>query len=65
MEEVKDEEAQQYAKSINAEWGLTSAKTERESFVTYLQNLIKIYIIIFLFYWRINFIIKKKIVVFY
>ena len=44
MEEVKDEEAQQYAKSINAEWGLTSAKTERESFVTYLQNLIKIYI---------------------
>ena len=43
-EDVKDEEAQQYAKSINAIWNLTSAKTERESFITYLEDLIKIYI---------------------
>ena len=44
QEEVSEEEAQEYAKSIGAEWGLTSAKTERQSFVTYLENLIKIYI---------------------
>ena len=44
QEEVSEEEAQEYAKSIGAEWSLSSAKTERESFVTYLENLIRIYI---------------------
>ena len=44
QEEVSEEEAQKYANSIGAIWGLTSAKTERQSFVTYLENLIKIYI---------------------
>jgi small GTP-binding protein len=44
QEEVSEEEAQAYAKSIGAEWSLTSAKTERQSFVTYLQKLIQIYI---------------------
>ena len=44
QEEVSEDEAQEYAKSIGAEWGLTSAKTERQSFVTYLEKLIKIYI---------------------
>ena len=44
QEDVKEEEAEEYAKSIGAKWGLTSAKTERQSFVTYMEDLIKIYI---------------------
>ena len=44
QEDVKEEEAEEYAKSIGAKWGLTSAKTERPSFVTYMEDLIKIYI---------------------
>ena len=44
QEDVKEEEAEEYAKSIGAKWGLTSAKTERSSFVTYMEDLIKIYI---------------------
>ena len=39
-----EKEAEEYAKSIGAKWGLTSAKTERQSFVTYMEDLIKIYI---------------------
>ena len=44
QEKVKEEEAEEYAKSIGAIWALTSAKTERESFVTYVEDLIKEYI---------------------
>ena len=44
QEDVKEEEAEEYAKSIGAKWGLTSAKTERSSFVIYMEDLIKIYI---------------------
>ena len=44
QEQVKEEEAEEYAKSIGAIWALTSAKTERESFVTYVEDLIKEYI---------------------
>ena len=43
-EEVSEEEGEEYAKSIGARWGLTSAKTDRESFLTFLENLIKDYI---------------------
>ena len=43
-EDVKEEEAQEYAEKIGAKWALTSAKTERPSFITYLEDLIKIYI---------------------
>ena len=44
QEEVKEEEAEEYAKSIGAKWELTSAKTERQSFVTYIEDLIREYI---------------------
>ena len=44
QEQVSEEEAKAYAESIGAEWGLTSAKTERQSFVTYIEKLIQIYI---------------------
>ena len=43
-EEVTEEQGQEYAKSIGARWGLTSAKTERESFITYVEDLIRDYI---------------------
>ena len=43
-EEVKEEEAEEYAKSIGAKWSLSSAKTERIKFVNYVNELIKIYI---------------------
>ena len=43
-EEVSEEEGEEYAKSIGARWGLTSAKTDRESFLAFLENLIKDYI---------------------
>jgi small GTP-binding protein len=42
-EEVSEEEGQAYAKSIGARWGLTSAKNNRESFITFLENLIRDY----------------------
>ena len=44
QEEVTEEEGEEYAKSINARWGLTSAKTDRESFLIFVENLIKDYI---------------------
>ena len=43
-EEVTEEQGQEYANSIGARWGLTSAKTERESFITYVEDLIRDYI---------------------
>ena len=43
-EEISEEEAQAYAEKIGAKWALTSAKTERPSFITYLEDLIKLYI---------------------
>ena len=43
-EEVTEEEGEQYAKSIGARWSLTSAKTDRESFITFIENLISDYI---------------------
>ena len=43
-EEVTEEEGEQYAKSVGARWSLTSAKTDRESFITFIENLIMDYI---------------------
>ena len=43
-EEVTEEEGEQYAKSIGARWSLTSAKTDRESFIAFIENLITDYI---------------------
>ena len=43
-EEVSEEEGEQYAKSIGARWALTSAKTDRESFINFIENLIRDYI---------------------
>ena len=42
-EEVSEEEAMKYAQSIGARWALTSAKTDRESFLTFIEDLIKDY----------------------
>ena len=44
QEEVSEEEGQEYAKSIGARWGITSAKSDRESFLIFVENLIKDYI---------------------
>ena len=43
-EDVSEEEGEEYARSIGARWGLTSAKTDRESFLTFIEELIKDYI---------------------
>ena len=43
-EKVSEEEGEEYARSIGARWGLTSAKTDRESFLTFIEELIKDYI---------------------
>ena len=43
-EEVKEEEAFEYAESIGAKFALVSAKTQRLKFMEYLEDLIKIYI---------------------
>ena len=43
-EEVTEEEGESYAKSIGARWRLTSAKTDREGFIMFLEDLIKDYI---------------------
>ena len=43
-EEVNEEEGENYAKSIGARWGLTSAKTDRKSFLKFLEKLIEDYI---------------------
>ena len=43
-EQVKEEEAEAYANSIGAKWSLGSAKTERDRFVNYICELVKIYI---------------------
>ena len=43
-EEVKEEEATEYAESIGAKFALVSAKTQRLKFMEYLEDLIKIYI---------------------
>ena len=43
-EEVTEEEGEAFAKSIGARWGLTSAKTDREGFIIFLEDLIKDYI---------------------
>ena len=43
-EEVSEEEAQAYAKSIGARWALTSAKTDRISFLRFIEELINDYI---------------------
>ena len=43
-EEVTEEEGETYAKSIGARWRLTSAKTDREGFLIFLEDLIKDYI---------------------
>ena len=43
-EEIKEEEAEAYAKSIGGKWSLCSAKTERIKFVNYVNELIQIYI---------------------
>ena len=43
-EEIKEEEAEAYAKSIGGKGPLCSAKTERIKFVNYANELIQIYI---------------------
>ena len=43
-EEVKEEEGNEYAKSIGAKFALVSAKTQRVKFLEFLEDLIKIYI---------------------
>ena len=43
-EQVKEEEAEAYANSIGAKMSLGSAKTERDRFVNYICELVKIYI---------------------
>ena len=43
-EEVKEEEGNEYAKSIGAKFALVSAKTQRVKFMEFLEDLIKIYI---------------------
>ncbi len=43
-EKVKDEEGEEYAKSIDAKWSLSSAKSERKQFIEYINELIRIYI---------------------
>jgi len=42
-EEVTENEAQEYAKSIEAVWNVTSAKEERKGFLNFLNALIKKY----------------------
>jgi small GTP-binding protein len=42
-EEVSDEEGQKYAESIGARWGITSAKTQRDSFITFIEDLVRDY----------------------
>ena len=44
QEQVNEEEAEAYANSINAKWSLGSAKTERQGFIDYIGELIRIYI---------------------
>ena len=44
QEKVNEEEAESYANSINAKWSLGSAKTERQVFIDYIGELIRIYI---------------------
>ena len=44
QEKVNEEEAESYANSINAKWSLGSAKTERQGFIDYIGELIRIYI---------------------
>ena len=43
-EDVTEEEGESYAKSIGARWRLVSAKTDREGFIMFLEDLIKDYI---------------------
>ena len=43
-EEISEDEGEQYAKSVGARWSLTSAKTDRESFIIFIENLIRDYI---------------------
>ena len=43
-EEVGEEEGEKYAKSINAKFRLTSAKTDGEGFIIFLELLLKEYI---------------------
>ena len=43
-EEVREEEGEKYAESINAKFRLTSAKTDGEGFIIFLELLLKEYI---------------------
>ena len=42
-EEVSDEEGKKYAESIGARWGITSAVTQRDTFLTFIEDLIRDY----------------------
>ena len=42
-QEVSDDKAKEYAKSINAIWGITSATVDKKGFVNYLNRLIHEY----------------------